>query len=176
MYCSNSDVSLRLNLDSGQKDRASSRLNSARRRAGIEIDQMFRNYGRDVPSASTASTTLSSPASAGATTLSVASITGFSTDGGEGDVDGDSFKYTGATGSTIQGVTGISYDHATGVTVNNGEFAHVLREICADLSASIYLEDDAVFHGNSTDTVRSNVLRKRSEMNLVRLAHLGTMD
>jgi hypothetical protein len=178
-YCSESDVALRLGLDAAQRTRASTRVKSAIRRAGIFIDQEFRDYGRDAPSAAIGSTTLSSGVSAGDTSMFVTSIIGFSSSGGNGDVDGDSFSYTGiASGSPsqIQGVSGLSFDHASGTTVSNGEFAHVLREISADLAASLYLEDDAMFHTSGGDPVRSNVLRQRATAELKRLAHLGTVD
>lgn len=109
-YCTNADVSLRLGLDAAQRTRADSRITSAVTRAGIMIDQEFRDYGRDAP--------------------------------------------TGATGT----------------------MAAVLKEICADLSASLYLEDDAMFHTSGGDPVRSNVLRQRGTAELKRLAHLGTVS
>ena len=55
-YCSISDVGSRLGLNSGQRDKANTRLTSAIRRATIDIDQCFRDYGRDVPSREIAST------------------------------------------------------------------------------------------------------------------------
>jgi len=58
----------------------------------------------------------------------------------------------------------------TGAT---GTMAAVLKEICGDLSASIYLEDDTAFHTSGSDPVRSNVLRQRALEELQRLAHLG---
>ena len=174
-YCSNADVSLRLGLDSGQRDRAASRITSALRRSAIEIDQTFRDYGREAPSSNTASTTANGAISTGDTTITLTSATSFST-AGTGNVDGDTFKWTGKSGSDLTGVTGIDYAHATGVTIQEGEFAHVMREICADMGAAFYLEDDAAFHANGSDSVRSNVLRVRAMGNLIRLAHLGTVD
>ncbi len=74
------------------------------------------------------------------------------------------------------GVQGV-YRHASGVTVQEGEFAHVLREICADIAAAYYLEDESVFQTASKDgTIRGNNLRERGYMNLKRLAHLGSVD
>tara|TARA_Y100000593_G_scaffold15672_1_gene30821 strand:- start:8615 stop:9145 length:531 start_codon:yes stop_codon:yes gene_type:complete len=173
-YCSNADVAGRLGLDSGQRDRASTRLTTAIRRAAIDIDQMFREYGTDVPSAATASSTTSGALSAGATTITVASGTDFSSSG-NGNVAGDSFKWTGKSTNDLTGVTGLSFDHDTGATVQQGEFAHVLREICGDLAAAYYLEDEAAFH-DSPASPRVNVLRSRGEENLQRLAHLGSVD
>lgn len=64
-------------------------------------------------------------------------------------------------------------DAPTGAT---GTMLAVLKEICADLAASIYLEDDAMFHTSGGDPVRSNVLRMRATAELKRLAHLGTVS
>ncbi len=61
----------------------------------------------------------------------------------------------------------------TGAT---GVMAGVLKEICADLAASLYLEDDAMFHTSGGDPVRSNVLRMRATAELTRLAHLGNVS
>ena len=63
-YCTTSDVASRMGLDSGQRSRASTRLTSAIRRATIDIDQTFRDYGRDVPSDHIAETTLNGAISA----------------------------------------------------------------------------------------------------------------
>ena len=174
-YCSASDVSVRLGLDSGQRDRAATRIASAIRRSVMEIDQCFRDYGRDAPSSYTAQTTLNGAINAGDTTITLTSSTGFSTSG-TGNVDGDTFKWTGKSSNDLTGVTGISFDHASGVTVQEGEFAEIAREICADLAAAIYLEDEAAFHTAGSDPVRSNVLRARGTASLTRLAHLGTVD
>ena len=119
-YCSIGDVGSRLGLDSAQRTRATSKLTSAVRRATIDIDQCFRDYGRDVPSKSIKDTTLS-----GAVV--------------------DSFKWTGISTHTLTGVSGISFDHADGVAVQEGETAHVMREICGDIAASYYLEDESLF-------------------------------
>ena len=108
-YCTETDVAIRLGLDSTQRTRASSRITSAITRATVYIDQEFRDYGRAAP--------------------------------------------TGATGT----------------------MAAVLKEICGDLSASIYLEDDTAFHTSGSDPVRSNVLRQRALEELQRLAHLGSV-
>jgi hypothetical protein len=108
-YCTNTDVAIRLGLDSAQKARAATRITSAVSRATIQIDQEFRDYGRAAP--------------------------------------------TGASGN----------------------MGAVLKEICADLSASIYLEDESAFHQAGADPVRSNVLRTRGIGELRRLAHLGTV-
>ena len=175
-YCTTSDVGSRLALDSAQRTRAASRLTSVIRRATIDIDQMFRDYGRDAPSKSIAETTLNGSISAGATTITLTSASSFST-AGNGNIDGDSFAWTGKSSNDLTGCTGISFDHATGVTVQEGEFAHVLREICADISAGYYLEDEAVFQTADTKgSIRGNNLRERGFDNLKRLAHLGSVD
>tara|TARA_R110001632_G_scaffold7580_4_gene30256 strand:- start:2763 stop:3293 length:531 start_codon:yes stop_codon:yes gene_type:complete len=174
-YCSTTDVSIRLGLDSAQKARAATRITSAIQRASINIDQEFRDYGRDAPQASIVSTTLDGSVAVGATSITLTSGTGFST-AGTGSVGGDSFKWTGKTTDVLSGVTGISFSHATGETVEEGEFAAIIREVCADLASSIYLEDEAAFHQAGADPVRSNILRMRGTGELRRLAHLGTVD
>jgi len=175
-YCSTADVGQRLGLDSAQRDRASTRLTSAIRRSSIDIDQTFRDYGRDTPSRETGETTLNGAVAAGATTITLTSATAFATSG-NGNIDGDSFAWTGKSGSDLTGCTGITADHASGVAVQEGEFAHVLREICADLSASYYLEDESAFQTTGPQgSMRGNVLMERGWENLRRLAHLGTVD
>jgi len=175
-YAETTDVGSRLALDSAQRQRANNRLISVLRRAGIDIDQMFRDYGRDVPSNYMAETTLNGNVSAGATTITLTSATGFST-AGNGNINGDSFKWTGKSSNDLTGCTGISFDHASGVKVQEGEMAHILREICADIAASYYLEDEAVFQtANNDGSVRANYLRERGFDNLHRLAHLGSVD
>tara|TARA_Y100001972_G_scaffold125252_2_gene176067 strand:- start:947 stop:1282 length:336 start_codon:yes stop_codon:yes gene_type:complete len=109
-YCTETDVAIRLGLDSAQRTRASSRITSAISRAVVYINQEFRDYGRAAPTSAT------------------------------------------------------------------GEDAAVLKEICGDLSASIYLEDDTAFHTSGSDPVRSNVLRQRALEELQRLAHLGSVN
>ena len=175
-YCSVADVGSRLGLDSGQRTRANSKLTSAIRRATIEIDQVFRDYGRDVPSREIGETTLNGAVVAGATTVVLTSGTDFATSG-NGNIDGDSFAWTDKSTNTLTGVTGISFDHADGVTVQEGEFAHVLREICGDLAAAYYLEDESMFQTTTTEgSLRSSALRERGNRNLMRLAHLGSVD
>lgn len=175
-YCSNADVGSRLALDSAQRQRATNRLTSVIRRAGIDIDQMFRDYGRDAPSASLAETTLNGAVEAGATTITLTDASGFST-AGNGNIDGDSFSWTGKSSNDLTGCVGISYDHVTATTVQEGEMAHVLREIAADIAASYYLEDESVFQtANNDGSVRANYLRERGFNNLHRLAHLGSVD
>lgn len=177
-YCTTADVGSRLGLDSAQRSRASSRLTNAIRRASIDIDQEFLSYGRATPSREIAETTLNGGVSAGATTITLTSGTGFSS-AGNGNIDGDSFAWTGKSTNDLTGVTGISFDHSTGVSVQEGEFAHVLREICGDLSAAYYLEDESVFQEGmafENGGMRSNVLRERGLTNLRRVAHLGSVD
>ena len=174
-YAETADVGSRLGLDSAQRLRANNRLTSVIRRAGIDIDQMFRDYGRDAPSDHIAETTLNGAISAGATTVTLSDASGFST-AGNGNIDGDSFKWTGKSSNDLTGVTGVSFNHSSGVTVQEGEMAHVLREICADIAASYYLEDEAVFQtANNDGSVRANYLRERGFENLHRLAHLGSV-
>ena len=77
-YCSSIDVGQRLGLNSAQRTAAASRITSSIRRASIDIDQEFRDYGRNVPSRETAETTLDGAVAAGATTITLASGTDFS--------------------------------------------------------------------------------------------------
>ena len=174
-YCSNADVGSRLGLDSGQRDRASSKITSVIRRAGLDIDQEFRYRGRDTPTTDTISTTLNGAVVAGATTITLTSGTGFSATG-NGYIGSDSFKWTGKSTNDLTGVTNISWDHADDEAVEEGEFGQLLREICADLGASYYLEDESAFHQSGADPIRANVLRERAMDYLQRLAHLGSVD
>ena len=173
-YCSSIDVGQRLGLNSAQRTAAASRLTSSIRRASIDIDQEFRDYGRDVPSRETAETTLDGAVAAGATTITLTSGTGFS-NAGNGNIDGDSFAWTGKSSNDLTGVTGISADHLDNVPVQQGEMAHVLREVCGDLAAAYYMEDEGTFFTGG-DSIRGNMLRERGTMNLRRLAHLGSVD
>ena len=173
-YCSSIDVGQRLGLNSAQRTAAASRLTSSIRRASIDIDQEFRDYGRDVPSRETAETTLDVAVAAGATTITLTSGTGFS-NAGNGNIDGDSFAWTGKSTNDLTGVTGISADHLDNVPVQQGEMAHVLREVCGDLAAAYYMEDEGTFFSGG-DSIRGNMLRERGTMNLRRLAHLGSVD
>ena len=173
-YCSSIDVGQRLGLNSAQRTSAATKLTSAIRRASIDIDQEFRDYGRDVPSRETAETTLDGAVAAGATTITLTSGTGFS-NAGNGNIDGDSFAWTGKSTNDLTGVTGISADHLDNVPVQQGEMAHVLREVCGDLAAAYYMEDEGTFF-SAGDSIRGNMLRERGTMNLRRLAHLGSVD
>ena len=175
-YCSQSDVGSRLGINNAQRTQASAKLTLAIRRATIEIDQEFRDYGRDAPSRETAQTTLDGAVSAGATTVNLTSGGSFSS-AGSGNIDGDSFSWTGKSTNQLTGVTGVSADHLDDVTVQEGEMAHVLKEICADLAAAYYFEDESMFQTTTTDgSLRSSALRERGEKNLKRLAHLGSVD
>ena len=140
-YCSSIDVGQRLGLNSAQRTSASTRLSSAIRRAAIDIDQEFRDYGRNAPSRETAETTLDGAVAAGATTVNLTSGTAFS-DAGNGNIDGDSFAWTGKSTNQLTGVTGITEDHLDDVTVQEGEMAHVLKEICADLAGPRWADSD----------------------------------
>jgi hypothetical protein len=172
-YCSVADVSLRLGLDSAQRTRANSRITSAIRRSSIYIDSIYRDYGRDTPSKSTVETTLNGAVSAGATSITLTSASSFST-AGNGNIDGDSFAWTGKSSNDLTGCTGISADHASGVTVQQGELAHIMREVCADYAAGIYLQDDAALA--SQDPLRSPMLIERANDLLFRYAKLGSVD
>ena len=172
-YCSTGDVSLRLGLDSAQRTRANTRLNSAIRRATIYIDSIYRDYGRDTPSKAIVETTLNGAISAGATTVTLTDASSFST-AGNGNIDGDSFAWTGKSSNDLTGCSGISADHASGVTVQEGELAHVMREVCADYAAGIYLQDDAALA--SQDPLRSPMLMERANDILFRYAKLGSVD
>ena len=173
-YCSSADVGSRLGLNAAQRDRSTSRVNSAIRRATIDIDQEFLYYGRTTPSREIAETTLNGATAAGATTVNLTSGSAFA-NSGNGNIDGDSFAWTGKSTNQLTGVTGLSADHADDVPVQAGEFAHVLREICADLAAAYYYEDEATFQPQ-TQTDRGDNLRERGTVNLRRLAHLGSVD
>lgn len=171
-YCEVSDVSMRLGLNAAQRQQANNRLETQIRRAAIEIDQEFRYYGRDTPSASSVSGNLDGAILAGATSITLTDASSFSTSG-KGDVHGDSFAWTGKTSNTLTGVTGLSSAHHNNDVVNEGEMAHVLREINADLAAALYLEDESTFQRTDGEGMRANVLRERAIEQLRRLAHLG---
>ena len=171
-YCSVADVGSRIGLDSAQRSRAESRIIRQIRHATIAIEQTFLEYGRDEPSRETAQNTLNGAVSAGATTITLTSASAFA-DSGSGNIDGDSFTWSGKSSNDLTGVTGISADHLTGVTVQQGEFAHVLREICADLAAAGYLEDEGTHQTGADGGLRGKSLRDRGEHCLQRLAHLG---
>ena len=176
-YCATGDVSSRLGLDAQQRTRAETRIENAIRRAGIDIDQEFLQYGRATPSTHLAETTLNGAIEAGATTITLTNASDFPTSG-NGNIDGDSFSWTGKSSNDLTGCVGISFDHQNNKTVQYGEFAHVLREICADIAASYYLEDESMFQTGATmqGGNRSNVLQKRGIDNLRRLAHMGSVD
>ena len=70
-------------------------------------------------------------------------------------------------------MTGVSADHLDNVPVQEGEMAHVLREVCADLAAAFYMEDEG---GTIMSEKGGTVLRDRGTLNLKRLAHLGTVN
>ena len=173
-YCSSSDAGQRLGLNSAQRTAAASRLTTALRRASIDIDQEFRDYGRDTPSREPAQPTLDGAVAAGATTVNLTTGTAFSS-AGNGNIDGDSFAWTGKSTNQLTGVTGISADHLDDVTVQEGEMAHILREVCADLAAAYYMEDEGTFF-SAGESIRGNLLRERGTMNLRRIAHLGSVD
>lgn len=171
-YCSVADVGSRIGLDSAQRSRAESRILRQIRHAAIAIDQAFLEYGRDEPSRETAQNTLNGAVSAGATTITLTSASAFA-ESGSGNIDGDSFTWSGKSSNDLTGVTGISADHLSGVAVQQGEFAHVLREICADLAASMYLEDEGTHQTGADGGLRGKSLRDRGNHCLQRLAHLG---
>ena len=82
--------------------------------------------------------------------------------------------WTGKSSNDLTGVTGISADHGTGVRVEEGEMAEVLRQICADYSAGIYLQDDAALAAQ--EPLRSPMLIERANELLFRYAKLGSVD
>jgi hypothetical protein len=172
-YCGTDDVSLRLGLDSAQRLRANNRLESAIRRASIYIDSIYRDYGRDTPSEATAESTLDGAISAGATSITLTDASDFSTSG-NGNIDGDSFAWTGKSSNDLTGCTGISFDHHNNSKVQEGELAHIMREVCADYAAGIYLQDDAALA--SQDPLRSPMLIERANDLLFRYAKLGSVD
>jgi len=171
-YCSTSDVGQRLGLNSAQRVQAGNTLQVAIRRASIEIEQVYNDYGRSNPTV--LETTANGAVSIGDTTITLTSASAFAT-AGSGNIDGDTISWTGKSTNDLTGVTGVSIAHASGVTIQQGEFAHVLREICADIAAAYYMEDESTFHegGNS---LRGNTLRERGVNNLTRLAHLGSFS
>ena len=73
---------------------------------------------------------------------------------------------TTANGAVAAGATSI-------VLTSGTEFAHVLREICADLSAGQYLEDEGTHQTGADGGLRGKSLRDRGQHCLQRLAHLG---
>lgn len=172
-YCSTDDVSIRLGLDAAQKARATTRLTSVIRRATVEIDSVYRDYGRDTPSRETATTTLNGSVVAAAVTITLTSGTDFSA-AGNGNIDGDSFAWTGKSTNDLTGCTGISADHATAATVEEGEFAAVMREVCADVAAGLYLQDEAALSTESA--LRAPIYAERGYSLLYRTAKLGTVD
>tara|TARA_R110000803_G_scaffold82288_1_gene148375 strand:- start:12846 stop:13376 length:531 start_codon:yes stop_codon:yes gene_type:complete len=173
-YCSVADVGSRIGLDSQQRVRAESRIIRHIRQSTIYIDQEFLSYGRTEPSKSTADSTLNGAVTAGATTVTVISGTAFS-NAGSGNIDGDTFSWTGKSTHQLTGVTGVSFDHSSGVAVQEGAFAHILREICADLAAAGYLEDEGTLQTGADGGLRGQTLRDRGTHCLQRLAHLGSV-
>ena len=173
-YCSVADVGSRIGLDSAQRSRAESRITRHIRHASIFIDQEFLSYGREEPSRETGQTTLNGAVAAGATSVVLTSGTDFA-DAGSGNIDGESFTWTGKSTHTLTGVTGVSFDHLSGVTVQEGAFAHILREVCADLAAAQYLEDEGTHQTGADGGLRGKSLRERGMHCLQRLAHMGSV-
>ena len=171
-YCSTSDVGLRLGLNSAQRVQAGNTLQVAIRRASIEIEQVYNDYGRSNPTV--LETTANGAISVGDTAITLTSASAFAS-AGSGNIDGDTISWTAKSNNDLTGVTGISIAHASGVTVQQGEFAHVLREICADISAAYYMEDESTMQ-TAGDNLRGNILRERGINNLTRLAHLGSFS
>jgi hypothetical protein len=171
-YCEVADVGSRIGLDSAQRTRAQTRIENCIRRAAIEIDQCFLDYGRDEPSDSSASDTLDGAIEVGATTITLHDASSFASSG-DGNIGGDSFSWTGKSSNDLTGCTGISFAHHNNDKVQQGKYVHVVREICADIAAGFYLEDEASMQ--KTTDVRGTTLRERGMMNLTRLAHLGSV-
>jgi len=170
-YCDEIDVGMRLGLNSAQRQQATTKIEIQIRRASIEIDQEFAYYGRTTPSMAIATSTLDGAVSANASTITLDDASSFSTSG-KGDIAGDSFQWTGKSSNDLTGCTGISFDHNSNSAVNEGEMAHVLREICADIASALYLEDESTFQ-RTDDGLRATALRERATHSLKRLAHLG---
>lgn len=173
-YCTTADVGSRLSLDASQRTRAESRIQRHIRQAAIEIDQCFLEYGRDEPSASIASTTLNGAVSVGASTITLTDASSFST-AGDGNIDGDSFSWTGKASNDLTGCSGITLSHDTATTVQEGAYAHVMREICADLAAASYLEDEGTRQTGADGGLRGQALRMRALKALHRIAHMGSV-
>lgn len=172
-YCEVSDVSLRLGLDSAQRTRANSRIESAIRRATIHIDSVFRDFGRGAPSEAIVQGQLNGAITAGATTITLVDASGFSSSG-NGHIDGDSFAWTGKSSNDLTGCTGISLDHQNHAKVYEGEFAHIMLEVAADIAAGLYFQDEAVF--SSESEMRSPMFMARGNELLYRYARLGSVD
>jgi hypothetical protein len=172
-YCESIDVGMRLGLNNAQRQQAATKLESHIRRASIEIDQEFNYYGRPTPSSALVESMADGAVSAGATTITLTDASSFSTSG-KGDIDGDSFAWTGKSSNDLTGVTGVSFDHHNASKVREGEMAHVLREICADIATALYLEDESTFQRDD-DGLRAGALRERAIHGLRRLAHLGSV-
>ena len=168
-YCSLADVGSRIGLDSAQRTRAQTRLENCIRRAAIQIDQCFLDYGRDEPSRAVYQSTLNGAVAVGATTITLADASSFAT-AGSGNINGDSFSWTGKSSNDLTGCTGISFSHSTGKTVQQGELAHVVREVCADMASGLYLMDEATMQDGD---LRGHSLFERGQHCLIRLAHLG---
>ena len=168
-YCSVADAGSRIGLDSAQRTRAQSRLDNCIRRAAIFIDQTFLDYGRDEPSKGAQETTLNGSIVVGATTITLTDASSFASSG-NGNINGDSFSWTGKSSNDLTGCTGISFDHPTLTKVQQGEFAHVVREICADMASGLYLMDEATMQDGD---LRGHSLFERGKHCLIVLAHLG---
>lgn len=171
-YCEVADVGSRLSLDSAQRTRAENRIERHIRQASIEIDQCFLEYGRDEPSIALAETRLDGAISVGATTITLTDASSFSASG-SGNIDSDSFSWTGKSSNDLTGCAGISFNHNNNSKVQEGQYAHVVREICADLATASYLEDEGTMQTNADGGLRGQALRKRGMNALMRLAHMG---
>lgn len=169
-YCEVADVGSRIGLDSSQRTRAESRIENCIRRAAIQIDQCFLDYGRDEPSKESQENTLDGAVAVGATSITLNDASSFSTSG-SGNIAGDSFSWTGKSSNDLTGCTGISFNHTDNSKVQEGVYAHVVKEICADMAAGLYLEDEATLQNSGN--LRGSSLLDRGKHCLVRLAHLG---
>ena len=171
-YCSVADVGSRLSLDSSQRTRAESRIERHIRQAAIEIDQCFLDYGRSEPSDFLAESTLNGAIVVNATSITLTDASSFSVSG-NGSINGDSFSWTGKSSNDLTGCTGITFAHNNNDKVYEGALTHVVREICADLAAASYLEDEGTMQTSNDGGLRGQALRKRATNALVRLAHMG---
>lgn len=171
-YCDELDVGMRLGLNNAQRQQANTKIEIQIRRASIEIDQEFLYYGRTTPSDHIAENTLLEDIEAGATSITLSTAATDFSESGKGNIDGDSFQWTGKSGASLTGCTGISFAHHANAKVQEGEMAHVLREICADISAALYMEDESTFQ-RTDEGLRATAIRERATEQLRRLAHLG---
>ena len=135
-YCSLNDVGSRLGLNSAQRSSANNKINSGIRRASIDINQEFRDYGRTAPSREQGESTTSAIANVKDTTVSVVNANDFAT-AGEGNIDGESFSWTGKNG----GVSALTIVNA-GANYQAGTLSGNPLAMAAGLAMLNALEED----------------------------------